>query len=114
MEHTEKSSLWFKESEIENSQQCIASAKDSLESLYSALYYEFEVTVDKNKFEMVLTDKDEKHVNKLAQLVYSSSKVYDYLITFIVNNMKLLKKVRFTEENNQDLKIQNIKLLFKY
>ena len=67
------------------------------------LFHECKITFDPddNKFEPNHKEGKRK-INKLAQRVFRNVKVYDHLIRFITDNIKMLAYVRKTDTSKLD------------
>lgn len=113
---TEKSSLWLVDLEGYDEDEYIDRVNNNLEELLITLYQKFKI----NNFDGILTldyVEGERKINKFAQRVFRSLKVYDHLINFISQNMKLLIKVRTSDVTvlgeTERNKTQNIAKVFR-
>lgn len=91
---TEKSSLWLVDLEEYDEDEYINRANNYLFQLRSALYHKFTIDYDENGNLVFNHIEGERKINKFAQRVFRSLKVYDHLINFFKQNMKLLTLVR--------------------
>jgi hypothetical protein len=95
---TEKSALWLVDVDVDgyNEDEQIEKVTNYLEDLLITLYQKFTVIDDNGKLTLDYKEGERK-INKFAQRVFRSLKVYDHLINFIFQNMKLLIRVRTTD-----------------
>ena len=114
---TEKSDLWLIDLEEFDEDEFISRANQLLKNLKDALYYKFTIEYDEaGNFEAEFTPGERK-INKFAQRVYRSLKIYDHLINFISQNDELLFYVRTVNEETlgetERNKVQSIEKIFK-
>jgi len=93
---TEKSSLWLIDLDEYDEDEYIRKVYQYLEELEASIYYKFTIELnEENELSIKYSSKKKtRKINKFAQRVFRSLKVYDHLINFIMQNMKLLVYVR--------------------
>ena len=98
----EKSVLWSDRNN-RDSMNYINIANKYLYDLRWVLFHKCRITYDpeENKFELNYKEGERK-VNKLAQRIFRNVKVYDHLIKFITDNMKMLVFVRTSDTSKLD------------
>jgi hypothetical protein len=114
---TEKSALWLVDIEGYDEDEYIIRCNEYIFELRAALYYKFRIDYNENGDLIFNHTEGERKLNKFAQRVFRSLKVYDHLINFIMQNMKLLVYVRTCDESKlgetERNKIQNIEKIFR-
>jgi hypothetical protein len=93
---TEKSALWLVDVNGFDEDEQIEQVSNYLEDLLSTLYQKFRVIDIDGKLTLDFKEGERK-INKFAQRIFRSLKVYDHLINFIFQNMKLLIRVRTSD-----------------
>jgi len=91
---TEKCSLWMNEDDEIDDDALIDQVSKYLYDLRAALYHKFTIEDDEDGKLVFNLIPGERKINKFAQRVFRSLKVYDHIINFIMQNLKLLTKVR--------------------
>lgn len=96
---TEKSALWLIDHEEYDEDEYIDRVNNYLYQLRAALYQKFSIEYDEEGGLVFEHVHGERKINKFAQRVFRSLKVYDHLINFTVQNEKLLIFVRTCDES---------------
>lgn len=85
--------------------------------LRASLYNKYKIEDDEDGNLVFVLVPGERKINKFAQRIFRSLKVYDHIINFIMQNLKLMTKVRtsdYTEMGETERQTnQNINKIFK-
>jgi hypothetical protein len=115
---TEKSTMWLNNLEEFDEEQFIDNVNDVLQDLRSCAYYKFTLKYDNENDDNIIFEKikGERKINKFAQKVFRSIKIYDHLINFITQNIELFTYVRTVDNDTlseeQATKVDKIEKVF--
>ena len=114
----DKSALWLNEQDEFDDYKYIKNVLDCLNKLNNAFYYSYSISYDRNEEVYIIDfEEEEREVNEFVQKIYRNIKIYDHIISFITNNIKLLKLVRtsgqFSDESEHAKKGRDVKEIFR-